>query len=51
MIWSSIHFAEYTIIRINKSSRIREVGQVARMGDEKCVKNSGWKACGKETTQ
>jgi hypothetical protein len=30
---SSIHFAEYAIIRINKSSRIREVGHVACMGE------------------
>jgi hypothetical protein len=50
--WGKLHhefhhvYSSQNIIRAMNSRRIRWVGQVAQMGgDEKCVRNFGWKAC------
>jgi hypothetical protein len=48
--WRRLHneelhnlYASQNISRVDKSRRIRWVGHVTCMGDEKCIQYSGWK--------
>jgi hypothetical protein len=44
-------YSSPSILRINKRSRMRWAGHVARMGEEECIYDFGGKSRRKETTR